>query len=92
MDTTYHPDWYLRGFWVNESTPESMKGTQMRIYRVTFDGREKSEDEWTPNWESVRVSLTGGARKAIRLAIQQVDPGKGYEVRPAEVQVLAEDD
>ena len=64
----------------------------MRIYRVTFDGREKSEQEWKPDWESVKVSLNGGARKAIKLAIQQVDGEDSYELRPSEVQLLAEDD
>ena len=63
----------------------------MRIYRVTFDGRESSEQEWKPDWDSVKVSLTGGARKAIKLAISQVNAEGGYELRPSEVQLLAED-
>ena len=65
----------------------------MRIYKVTFDGQYKSEPVgWAPNWEVVRVSTAGGARKAIKLATQQVNVEKDYKIRPAEVQVLAEDD
>ena len=64
----------------------------MRIYEVSFDGRTKGEDggEWGSNWEKVNVAVDGDASAAIELAEKEVTPGECYELRPAEVRMLAE--
>ena len=63
----------------------------MRIYEVTFDGREKKAEEWNPNWVAENVAVEdGGAIEAIRLATKQAGVRQSYEIRAAGVKVLAE--
>ena len=64
----------------------------MRIYEVTFDYRPEDVDEWSPNWNKVKVGVEDGAAlAAIDLATVIAGQGSGsFELRPAEVRVLAE--
>ena len=64
----------------------------MRIYEVTFDYRPEDVDEWSPNWNKVKVGVEDGAAlAAIDLATAIVCQGsRSFELRPAEVRVLAE--
>ena len=64
----------------------------MRIYEVTFDYGPKDTDEWSPNWNKVKGAVeNGGALNAIDLATVIAGQGSGsFELRPAEVRVLAE--
>ncbi len=64
----------------------------MRIYEVTFDGREKkSNAAWSPNSLRENVAIeNGGATEAIELAIKQTEASGSFEIRAAEVKLVGE--